>query len=109
MASAGTAAAVRAFGSVGEAGAGGVGGVAVRAVGDEADVDGGGVGHDDDFVGGGDGDGAVVLVDLDGLGYCLGLRRSGCEDGGCNGENGEAEDFHRSSPFESMESSRAAR
>ncbi len=53
---------------VGEAGTVGVGGVLVRAIGDEADVDGGGVGHDDDAGGRGDGDGAVVLVDLDGLG-----------------------------------------
>ncbi len=53
---------------VGEGGTGGVGCVLVGAVGDEADVDGGGVGHDDDLVGGSDGDGAVVLVDLDGLG-----------------------------------------
>src|SRR6202030_4509165 len=59
----------------------------------------------DDFVGGGDGDGAVVLVDLDGLGP----GRGGCEDDGGKGEGGEVEDVHRSSPFESMESSRSAR
>ncbi len=61
---------------VGDAGAVGVGGVAVGAVGDEADVDGGGVGHDDDFVGGGDGDGAVCRVDLNGLGAEWAQRRA---------------------------------
>ena len=79
---------------VGDAGAGGIGGVAVRAVGDEADVDGGGVGHDDDFIGGSDGDGAVVLIDLNGLG----VRWGGCKDDG--GESEPHEPRHDSACYQ---------
>lgn len=67
-------------------GPGVVGGVLVAAVDEEADVDDGDVGHGADALGGGDGDGAVLFIDLNGLG---GSGR-GESEGGQGGQDGWA-------------------
>ena len=90
----------------GEGGGGVVSGVAVFAVGEKADVDGGGVCEDGDVFGGGDGDGAVIAADGDGLGGAGGGGEHGGEEGSGDeggGEKGEAAGWagggHRRSPW----------
>ena len=75
--------------------AGRISGVAVRPVGDEAEMQRCNVSHGEDALGGGDGDGPVFLVYVQGLA----AERGGCgESHGAEGNGGDSEEVHSSSP-----------